>query len=501
MDIAKVTFFSNGSVSGNNTDLINDYLKTQVSKFSPVQYYASDWGSMFDGPAGSPEHPPYAIGFGKPSPIPLPPPLVWNESLRPCNPNFATRKRSGEIVMSDMFVKSGLITVDTPAATDVLLSDAARYRSVSLLFIDGFTPYSGNSPWADYKNPWGGFNRGLPNAFYQYHQRTYFNADEYPQNEIKDTVDASFDTSYDGALIQSVLAEANQGTLDLLTYMAELPETYRWILDIFRKCRSTINEFRKRDFALSEATRRRQQSLRQRLLVLQNMLEKDNPSPAQRAKISRDMKKLNQDLTRSFLELGNKVSSLWLQFRYALMPQIYSIRDALKINLVKPPEYRKFRKRDQIQVSLKPVNGWHFAGDCVLTKRCLIKRAIDPNISFRGVLRNAFGGNVLNTLWELKRFSFVWDWFISTGDLLKATFSSASGVVGEVSTFSTRLSVNGYYEHPTGGRIHVLADYYKRDLIHPSNFLGLYFKPEMNWKRQLDALALFVWPALRKTLR
>lgn len=502
MEIAKISFFSNGSVSGNHTDKLAPHLATQVSKFSPVGYYATDFGSAFAGPAGSVINPPYAVAIGKPVPAPLPPPLMWSEAVRPCNENFETRKRRGEIVMSDMFAISGLINVDVPGVVDKKLSEGVvAYRDVSLKFIDGFVPFSGSSPWDDYKNPWGGYMHGLPTAFYQWYSRTYLNIDQYPVDRIKSTVMSQFNTAIDSSIVQSVLAEANQGTMDMLTYMAELPETYRWLLDIFKKCRSTVVDFRQRNFALNEATARRQKSLRDRISVLHDLLQRETLSPAQKAKLQRDMKKLNQDLTYSIVELGNKVSSLWLQFRYALMPQIYSIKDMLKFSLAKSPEYRKFRKREIQPVVLEDVNDWRFTGDALLHRRCLIKRAVDANLSFRGILQNYFGGSVLNTIWELKRLSFVWDWFITVGDALKATFASVTGVVGEMSTYSTKLEVTGYYEHPSGARISVTSKCYKRNLINPSSHIGIYFKPEMNWKRQLDSLALFVWPAIRKTLR
>lgn len=251
-----------------------------------------------------------------------------------------------------------------------------------------------------------------------------------------------------GGLVAEARSEAAAGLLDLSTTLAEAPETLKAIFEALR-------------------------------LILVKYLEV-------RRRVSR-MK--SNDISSG--NLASDIANVWMQYRYGIMPNVYTIQDGLEYLSSELVKYQSVRVGSQdFQMEIPPLlESW--SGDISgLIHRVFLKNrfALQDATKKGAFLRT----NLLVTSWELIPLSFVIDWVLNVGDFL-SSLSKPNYSVQEACLYSWQVRDERItLTNPDfiGGDVIVDLSFYRADVIQPTSHIGLQFRPSMNYKRVLDALAL-----------
>lgn len=264
--------------------------------------------------------------------------------------------------------------------------------------------------------------------------------------------------------MNSALAEANSAEWDVATFLGEAPETIAYLGG---KLQSLAN-------LLSSKGRRR---------IVKRLKKPKKPGATDR----------------------------WLEYRYAIMPMLYDMDDALKaLNFM----YRGFRTaRGKANYSSSIDNTQIQYG--VTHKRtvgsyeCLVRAAIYSIFTEEQEARLRYGFWLPSAAWEITKMSFVVDWAIGIGDALAAL--RPVQYIERKATLSTRERINlettSEY-HPGNSEYALISsdasayyslDSYNRRVVTPQTSLPR-INVNMNWKRCLDAFALS-WPLIKRMLR
>lgn len=369
------------------------------------------------------------------------------------NGDFRARQRAGEICATDLIKHAFEIKYERG---NVINDNVGK----SLGWKDGDNPLVKNG---DIFSQGGSVIKisGVPSVFYEY-ELTEASQDVHP-----------FDMGWarygyaiplfipNQGIITSALASAESGSFDVLTEIAELPETVDFLSDLLKRGTKKLEEHRK-------------------------TVEK--------------YQKMLKTATGKFAEkVAKKLASAWLAFRYAIMPIVYSIEDIKKTLKSYKRIFASFResKTGKLEVDFLGFKQVSFA---MLKNMCWIKRSYSPEDlvdQLLGVLKF----NPLSTAWELVTLSFVVDWFLNVGDVITA-FSGNKAYVGQKATTSRKIEGDSVYvsENASSVKVSIHHACYNRLIIEPRDHIGLQFEFDMNWKRWLDATALSLQPSL-KTLK
>lgn len=253
----------------------------------------------------------------------------------------------------------------------------------------------------------------------------------------------------DQALVTSLRSEANSGSFDLLTEIAEFPETVKWLYGLLREI---ISLFRK--------------TKRQESFIRKNNALKD---------------------------VGDKVTSLWMQYRYAVTPLVHTVADGLSLLEHEVVKYQSFRQGFTERKTLT-LNGVDINFD--VTHRCIIKHQY--GLEGQG-LKDVLKSNFLSTAWELVPLSWAVDWALNIGNLLSA-LQLPSNVSSENSCYSWRINATINVPMENNGVVSIPIDFYKRIPIVPLTHIGLDLSPMINAKRSLDAMSLAWQMFIRKRI-
>lgn len=288
-----------------------------------------------------------------------------------------------------------------------------------------------------------------------------------------------------GELTTLAFAKANQRELDVLTSLAELPETIELFLDVAKAL------VKPRQAAKAFFSRYRKVAKKKNKFVRRQNL----PSQA------------IEDLNNA-----------WLQYRYGIMPAYYLIRDihsqfnrhvdAWETTRVSDRFVKDFSVRDKIV--LEP-------GGCsanVLIEvhaeeelKVLLKRGY----SKRDLQQKRFGFNPVQTAWELTPYSFVVDWAVQVGDYINAYTPTCASEEAWLTVSKSKLrstytivgytSETGEYDlsGTTGLVRERIAETYKREVGRGDPKFELPVGLSLNLKRAGDSFALS-WPKVRKLL-
>lgn len=372
--------------------------------------------------------------------------------LKVNNPRFKTRQRKGEIIMSDYRrcrvvgrVNVRLVRSVTRRFTEVFSNwgpVAVRLPKYSKAIIDYVKSLAPGVTYVDLS------------CSYQW-------SAEESKGLRYESLPISLPTTYPdkqdpASVVTSALAGALSTQMDVLTEIVELPSTVQFIQD---KCTSVVNQYDKH-------AKRRRRAVR--------LAKKFNwPTP----------------------KLVDKLASLELQFRYAVMPMVYSIKDAGGLLEAYGYLFREARESQHFPVSFSDEFGDWKGNDKV---SCLVKQRFDPDDVVARV-HALIGPNPLATLWELTTLSFVVDWVVPIGDYITAL--TTPDMSAELkSSLAFRMSRYSRSENGSGLYREIYVEAYERQIINPRDHIGLRVSPNMNWKRWLDASSLS-WSMARSKLK
>lgn len=249
------------------------------------------------------------------------------------------------------------------------------------------------------------------------------------------------DPEPDTATVTSALAAANSGAYDMLTEVAELPETLKFLKQ-----------------AIASA------------LVLGDETGAWSPKGAIRHSAAH-------------------LAQVWLAYRYAVMPLIYSIQDIKKMLSNCKRRYAEFKQSDTFSIDAPSIDGFRGTSSVTIKGRAFIKRRFDP-MSYVNALLNALQINPFVTGFELMRFSFILDWFLNITNTILA-FTGNSECSEQASTWSNRtFGAFDYMEEGGTRRALFVVDFYHRVKLNPLAHSGLTVDVAMNWKRSLDSASL-----------
>lgn len=389
-------------------------------------------------------------------PMPLPQDLISEFEFpthREKIPNFKKRLLAGEVLMADYRV--GRATIQRSAGYDLASGTVSTTISRGWLY-----PPFKNQPYSEPT-----YGKRLPSD-------TVRRVDVILKYEICNVPNAApklspiptflnVDYGVDKGLVTETLAARNDGTFDLLTELAELPETLAFITD-------TTN----------------------RALLKTEELELE----------ARGKRKLlNPEKFARFL------SSHWLKGRYALLPIFYSLNDMSETLRQMGREYAEFKNKvsldSPIPVIADGVNLVVTTGDTT-THRCFIRSRYSPD-TLLSDLRRLIKINLASTAWELTTLSFVVDWAVNIGDYLSAA-TGDDGSNESKCCYSVKDDRTLYLSYKTGVtsvdnlKTVILLNTYVRSVINPVDHIGLSLGLDLNWKRYIDAAALSLNPIIKR---
>lgn len=333
----------------------------------------------------------------------------------------------------------------------------------------------------------------------------------------------SDDQSQDHVFTQEVLAKANMGDLDLLTAAAELPKTIESIVDGFMLIAKITRDAKRADFKLAQSIpeRIKKERIRVKNLEIQKALKRlpsfkrylrSNPKATlpmyhEFIRDRRDALRNSEEFMRKFeskirnrvlVEVAEATASVWLNYRYNIMPNVYLIRDAGRAIANYEKTYRRYSRRDPkmtdggFSSELKHTHGFNV----------VIKRQYELPDDLAKLSR-ALSADLLVTGYELvPLWSIVFDWFFTIGPMLRA-ISWNPKFKQSVSCAMYRSSCNGTISVKDGDVtffVDVKHEYFRRELINPNSSIGIYWNVELNWLRKLDAIA-FLFQGTKGSLK
>lgn len=304
-----------------------------------------------------------------------------------------------------------------------------------------------------------------------------------------DLLGVAFPGTIDCPMVAGTLSNINTATLDALTALAEAPETIRWVLSLIGDVGKAFRATKNRELTLTAAFDKRRSYLNEKLQEdIANLAKTTKSWKVHQRKLRRLEKTYRRAVKESADELASAIASVWLQYRYAIMPNVYLIEDVLKG--LDQGKYITKRGWNHTSESLS-LAGETFSVE--VEHKVMIKREVN-SVTPIGVL----SANLLVTAWEMVPLSFVVDWFISVGDFLSG-LAVSYGVAQEGSTYSKQARFESRIKNDSNQVIELHGQTYIRSVIKPESFTGIYFDPFLNRERYLDSVAL--WQSFRKRFR
>lgn len=388
-------------------------------------------------------------------------PLVLSKKYEPVRDrlkykDFKARQEAGEILLSPTLNRNLKVTVNPGIPTYAVTGKWQLYCDHTDLFRDQFPVHpTGCGYWPT--RPWDeeeGYFRGfIPGTMVGY-QRYTFDGDLTVPVEVDDVnqwVDSLWSVvnalEVDSGLVTEARSEAAAGILDLSTAIAEMPETLKVIFEAVRLILAKYLECRRKIDILKE-------------------------------------NKINQ------VDLVTQISALWMQYRYGIMPNVYTIQDGLTYLETELVQYQSVRKgSESFVLDVPPLGDWSCQPVDIVHRIFLKNRfAINDLTKSSAFLKT----NILTTAWELVPLSFVIDWALNVGDFL-SSLMAPTGSIQEACMASWHgknlkftLTNPAYIQ----GTVEVDAGFYRADTIKPFDHIGLNVMLSVNVKRTLDSLAL-----------
>lgn len=299
--------------------------------------------------------------------------------------------------------------------------------------------------------------------------------------------------------VMSVLSDANAASVDILTAMAEMPETLRSALSGCKQVLSMARDAKRREFSILERGKRARVDYDKRLAEVRALYAQKRFIAARNKRAlarlaneeERKSKQLKNDLKKTLKAIADAVSSVWLNYRYNIMPNVYLIEGVVKSLDEIDVLYKRFSDSSELNIPVPARSGWNITSEIPVTFRCFIKRMYEKLNGYSRLLKE-YSANIARTLWELVPLSFVVDWFINVGNLMSTLLGGTQHAgFQEAATISLKVDTTVNFTHIESGAS-VAADIkgYERRVINPSSYCGLFWSPDLNSDREKDAAAL-----------
>lgn len=473
--------------------------QAQVQSVCLNQTTLSPWGYQ-DGHFG-----PYAIVMaGPPTPVP-PDKILSSKIIRVNNRPFLKRQVNGEIVVSDFqrfqahlsFTNGGIVL---PLGDRIVKQKHTKYL-LSQGFSSGQNWFNGQCVYLGSGNVEIG---GTFNITYERQSKTDsltaydVGWRDEPIESFLNTLHTLIDSSGKANQIMTVLGEANRKTVDILTAAAELPETIVSCLRGLRTILKIFRESKNREFSLLTKEKRIKVEHEERVYKI-NYESRLKYIAARNERSRKIVEKQRQraiaqaraDLKKTLVSLADAIASVWLNFRYNIMPNVYLIEGFIKANDNWLNQYERWSSLERVEVQAPDITGFTKSGSVSLEVRAFLKRHFTQVNGLNSALRH-FSGNVFLTAYELIPLSFVVDWVIPIGNLLSASLGSNHVDYRQASTFSYKINDSRviYQHEESGATVEVIFKGYKREVINPSDYCQLLFAPDMSPVRVYDSVAL-----------
>lgn len=382
---------------------------------------------------------------------------------------------------------------DIKAANTVRMTPYFRFKRSDKRFLGKMEQPLRNRTWDAH----GGPNDKQPCVGYrqasQEQSGSYVEVTDYDYEMLKGTpvYELIEPTDASNKVLSNVASDASS-TLDLLTEFAEAKETLTYLRGLLRTAINPLTSF------------------------------KDKAAQLRKSKKKPD-------------EISKDIASLWLQYRYAIMPLVYSVQDALEVLAQKDHLFQKHSSTivevsnpPEIPDNIEPPYMYEIG---TITKKfsCVTKaRYAGSSLTFLSLL----GLSPARTAWEVTKLSFVVDWFVNVGAFIEGVTFNMGDLSSEratcvsvrtsknVQTFlvkrSNAIAEKKIFSGMCGHQIamfpavpslehrillrHYEEESYERRLVSFGE-IRPELAPFLNWKRWLDAFSLALKPTLQSLRR
>lgn len=457
---------------------------------------------------------PYGVSVtGTPVPQ-IPDKVISGTVIKANNKPWRKRVREGEIVMSNYqrfqanltFKNGGIPQVTGPRVRK-------SFSSITL----------GAQGWMRVRMPTGNFNNAFsPDDMYSAINGSYNIEYEPRVIDVKLTpYDVGFKDAWVSQILElldvdsdlrtqtvmKVLSEANTSAVDILTAMAEIPESVRSALNGVKECIKMFREAKRKEFSLLSKAKRVRIAHSERKAEVERLYAERKRTAARNVKLrdklererQREVSQLRANLRRTIKDIVDAIASVWLNFRYNIMPNVYLIEGIAKSVDDIDVLYKRYSDNVQTEfVHDLVAPGWDITSSIPVTLRVMIKRMYEKLQGYSRLLKE-YSANILRTAWELVPLSFVIDWFFNVGDLLSSLLGGTQHAgFKEASVYSLKVDSTINFTHKeSGASVSAHIKGYRRVKINPSAYCGLFWNPELNPVRQADAAAL-AWSIFAK---
>lgn len=303
-----------------------------------------------------------------------------------------------------------------------------------------------------------------------------------------------FSRDLDNVLAQTAVSKAYGKAVDALTTLAELPETYNSIASILRNVADLVVHRRRKVAQLTQLFADKRAAIKKAFEIQIQVLSSQRPSTQAGIRrnnraIARARKNLLWDLKRNSKGLATQLASTWLQFRYEIMPNYYTIQDLAKFasdlgnSFIRESAF-KAQNSPPVHVDKFSATGTLVTRD---TATCLL--SLDVSNPFDAI-RGQASFDPLVTAWELVPLSFVIDWFFTVGDAL-SVLTPPAATRSHGSCYAYKDVLNAVYTSDLdGSQTTVKRESYQRVVMSTEDFSGIYLNVELNWMRLLDTFSL-----------
>lgn len=450
---------------------------------------------------------------GEPTQVP-PNKLLEAPKIRVNNKDFEKRSRKGAMIVSDYSNLTAMLSYNNGGIKTVRKSFLRpNYDSTRRPLAPGFSQ----------PEKWGSMSYGNWSLRPESESLTVFF--EYPYEEISitdelnpymvgwsDEVIQTFINSFSfpeeiDALVISNSSDANSGTIDILTTIAEMPESARMVLDGFSSLRKLFSDAKAKKMRWLDKAKRVRFEAEERIFRInydsrQEYLKARNERSRRLIEKKRlqEIKQVRDDTKKFLADITTAIAQVELTTRYGILPLVYTVEGFVETYDNLDMVYKRWSAKEIVNVEFPDVPGFKKSGTISVSLRAFIKRKFDQ---LKGALASLkhFTASLFRTAWELVPLSFVIDWFINVGDNLSNLFGSTLSGFTEAATISLKIeNANCTYLHlDSGASVTVELKGYMRKVINPRDYCRLIWSPDVSGWRRFDAASL-LWLKTRKLL-